>query len=347
MRWLTVASAATMMAFMPLTTHTTQAVTFDWAIVEDPGNAGDLQSQGIFGSVDYAYRISKHEVTNAQYAEFLNAVDPTGANALSLYHSGMSGSYGGISNLGTSAGARYLTIEGRERKPVVYVSFIDAMRFVNWLHHGQASETESGPYAIEDGLTETRSATATYFLPSEHEWYKAAYYDPRSWVVGGPPGDSHYWSYPTRSNTPPPAHSPPCSNCANYDGVVGNSTDVGAYRGATSYYGTFDQGGNVWEWNESLIAGTRTGLRGARGGSWGTSSVELSSGFRLSDINRYPPTQHHSTVGFRVASAIPEPTTCNLALALLCLAVLRHRCPRLVDGGVIGNSVFCQIGVRK
>lgn len=301
MRWLTPVAAGVIVALTP---PATQALSFDWVAVEDPGNAGEVQSQGVFGGVDYTYRISKHEVTNAQYAQFLNAVDPTGANALSLYDSNMSGSYGGISNLGTIDGARYMTLEGRKRKPVVYVSFVDAMRFVNWLNNGQGSETESGVYAINDGLTETRSATATYFLPSENEWYKAAYYDPRSTVEGGPPGDSHYWNYPTRRDTAPIAYPPICSNCANYNGVVGDSTDVGAYRSSTSYYGTFDQGGNVWEWNESVIEGQ---LRGVRGGSWSTSALELSSAFRLSDENRYPPLQQLPALGFRVASAIPDP----------------------------------------
>jgi len=42
----------------------------------------------IFG-IDYDFRTGKHEVTNAQYAEFLNGVDTTGANALGLYKSSM------------------------------------------------------------------------------------------------------------------------------------------------------------------------------------------------------------------------------------------------------------------
>jgi len=66
------------------------------------------------------------------------------------------------------------------------------MRFVNWLENGQPADgsgTESGVYTIGSGVNETRAAAASYFIPSEDEWYKAAYYDPRLEAAGGPPGD--------------------------------------------------------------------------------------------------------------------------------------------------------------
>ncbi len=40
-------------------------------------------------------------------------------------------------------------------------------------------------------------------------------------------------------------------------------TPVGAFTQADSYYGTYDQGGNVWEWNDTIIGSSR----GVRGGS--------------------------------------------------------------------------------
>ena len=52
---------------------------------------------------------------------------------------------------------------------------------------------------------------------------------------------------------------------ANYDGFVGHLTDVGAYL-CPSPYGTYDQAGNAWEWNEAVL-----GLqynREMRGGSY-------------------------------------------------------------------------------
>jgi formylglycine-generating enzyme required for sulfatase activity len=62
------------------------AVTMEWVEVGDPGNDPDTavmtccgSSTGTtgYGSVPYTYWIGKYEVTNAQYAEFLNAVAAT------------------------------------------------------------------------------------------------------------------------------------------------------------------------------------------------------------------------------------------------------------------------------
>ena len=96
----------------------THAVTFDWVTVGDPGNPSDTEvmSDGTtgYGSVGYVYRISKHEVTNAQYAEFLNAVAKTDTYA--LYDSRMGnpnpvdGGYGGITRSGISGGLTYSAI---------------------------------------------------------------------------------------------------------------------------------------------------------------------------------------------------------------------------------------------
>ena len=66
-------------------------MTVDWVGVEGPGNACDAQPQGCFGAVAAAFRIARTEVTNAQYAEFLNAVaqaDPNGLYNPSMASSG-------------------------------------------------------------------------------------------------------------------------------------------------------------------------------------------------------------------------------------------------------------------
>ncbi len=141
-------------------------VTFDWATVGNPGNGPDQDyGGGPFGAVSYTYRISKHEVTNAQYTKFLNAVDPTGANPNLggddpfLYNSLMSATANGGINFDSGApnGSKYQLKSGRGNNPVIFVSFFDAMRFTNWLQNGQGTgSTESGVYTIGNGVNETR-----------------------------------------------------------------------------------------------------------------------------------------------------------------------------------------------
>jgi len=309
-------------------------VTFDWATVGNAGNAADTTG---FGAVSYNYAISKTEVTNAQYTEFLNAVDPTGANGLALFNANMADNFGGIENTGAVDGARYIAQAGREQNPVTFVSFFDAMRFTNWLHNGQgAGDTEAGAYTIGSGVNEVRSASARFWIPSEDEWYKAAYHDATAGTAGV------YFDYATGSDNVPvsnqPGDNPAAVNYFNNDdlangfndgyAVSGSTsfllttnpfTDVGAYTAAASPYGTFDQNGNVWEWNEAVI---RSSVRGLRGGSWGDSSDILRADFRF-DIRI--PTGEFISVGFRVAS-IPEPSTLLLgALASVGLLLRRRR----------------------
>jgi formylglycine-generating enzyme required for sulfatase activity len=216
-------------------------VIFDWATVGNPGNAADQDyGDGNFGSVAESYRISKHEVTNDQYAEFLTKVAASDPN--SLFHANMDITRGGSSGTFT-----YAVNSGFGPNPVNYVSYFNAMRFTNWLKNGQptglqaAGTTENGVYAIGTGVNETRAASASFFLPSEDEWYKAAYLDPRLASAGGPPGDDNYWLYPTQHDTVPTAQAPPGgANSANFTSAVGDTTDVGAYPGTTGFYGTFD-----------------------------------------------------------------------------------------------------------
>jgi len=185
-------------------------VEFDWVTVGDPGNACDTQTDGCFGSVAGAYRISKYEVTNDQYAEFLNAVAATDTNA--LYDTFMGSHYtGGITRSGSSGSYSYSAKAGRGDMPVNQVSFWNAVRFANWLHNGQPPNwlhngqptgeqddctTEDGAYTLTPtGITNntvTRNAGAQVFVPSEDEWYKAAYYDTGSML---------YFDFPAGSDT--------------------------------------------------------------------------------------------------------------------------------------------------
>src|SRR5436190_1925357 len=156
------------------------AVTIETVPIGNIGNAPDQDyGSGRYGAVGYPYRIGTYEVTNSQYAEFLNAKDGTGANSLELYSSSMSSSpRGGIHVVvGNANGLKYGVKANMGNKPVNFVSCYDALRFANWLNNGQGSgDTETGAYTLSLGQSVARNAGATWFLPTENEWYKAAYY---------------------------------------------------------------------------------------------------------------------------------------------------------------------------
>jgi formylglycine-generating enzyme required for sulfatase activity len=299
-------------------------VIVDWVTVGSPGNAADAPATNCFaancGAVASAYRIGKYEVTNAQYAEFLNA--KAAADPLALYDTNMDSSpQGGIARSGTSGSFAYTAKSGFANKPVTFVSFFDAVRFANWLNNGQGNaDTETGAYTLLGGSsipnnfsTVGRNAGASIFLPSESEWYKAAYYDGIA---------ASYFDYPAGSNAAMACAAPGATaNTANCENAASGLTDVGAYTGSASPWGTFDQGGNVVEWNEQIVSSS---IRGARGGTWEPAShgpVDLSATFRSST----GALGGANWLGFRVASAVPEPGTGLLVLVGLAPLAARRR----------------------
>ena len=134
------------------------ATEIDWVTVDDSGNPPDANG---FGAVPYVFQIAKHEVTNEQYVEFLNAVaksDPHGLwsesmGAPLLRDLGQGGIQENLpvfaERTGPPGAYRYACRAGWEKKPVVYVTFLSAMRFANWRHHGGGSgNTENGAYDL-------------------------------------------------------------------------------------------------------------------------------------------------------------------------------------------------------
>jgi formylglycine-generating enzyme len=312
------------------------AISIETVPVGDVGNAndpadGDSHTVGVqhFGAVGYAYNIGKYEVTLGQYTAFLNAVAST--DTYGLYNTNMMTDLkiAGIIRTGDSGSYSYSVI-GSPAHPATYVSWGDAARFSNWLDNGQptgaqnATTTEDGAYTLNGATSNaalmavTRNAGAQWFIPTENEWYKAAYYQPAA-----ADGDSDgYWNYPMKTNGEPYSDQPPgatpdntrVGNFYKDDGVVNGYddgyavtgsttysdgqnylTDVGAYTSSPSYYGTFDQGGNVYEWNETKISSSR----GVRGGAWLDFSYNGRAAF---DRNSDFPATAFSVVGFRVAS---------------------------------------------
>jgi sulfatase modifying factor 1 len=298
-------SVAALAAVTGLATSVASAsITIPTVAIGNPGNAADPITG--FGSVAYSYNIGTTEVTNAQYAAFLNAVAATDTYA--LYNTDMAGSFGGITRSGSAGSYTYSTVSGRANNPVNFVSFWDATRFANWLHNGQGSgDTETGAYTLTSsgisGNTVTRNAGWQWAVTSENEWYKAAYHQPAS--AGG--DSDNYWLYSTSSNTITTAQ-------ANYDALIGNTTPVGSY--AANYYGTFDMGGNVWEWNDGILFDI---TRIIRGGSFNNNGNDLRSVTRSNGL----PSLEVSLVGFRV-SQVPAPGAVAL-LAIGGLVTARRR----------------------
>jgi formylglycine-generating enzyme required for sulfatase activity len=310
-----------------------QAVVIDTVTVGNPGNAGFSDYVGgvqvYFGDVDYVYNISKYEVTAGQYTAFLNAVAAT--DTYGLYNESManlSSTVNGcnIIRTGSDGSYAYSVASDWANRPVNWVSWGDAARFSNWLHNGQptgaqnASTTENGSYylngatSLEDLWAVTRKPGATWVIPSEDEWVKAAYHK-NDGVTGS------YWKYPTGVTTTYPGRdvteATKPGNNANYflstaGGYLDNTyyrTEVGEFELSDSPYGTFDQGGNVSEWTEGVY-NPITGLSefAVRGGSYGG----MYSGMSNTSRTGSQPTYEGRLTGFRVT---PEPAT----LALLAL----------------------------
>jgi sulfatase modifying factor 1 len=302
-RWA-LAVAAVSYAFAAPIAH---AVTIDMVTVGDPNNTADDTG---YGAVADEYRIGKYEVTIQQYTDFLNAVAAT--DPYSLYNTSMASNLNiaGISRAGSSGSYTYSVINNgglSGNRPITYVSWFDAARFANWMQNGQGSgSTETGAYTLVGGQTSgaapAKNLGAQFYIPTENEWYKAAYYK-------GSGTNAGYWDYATQSDTAPGNTIGSGANQANYrlDGttyaVTQSSsysssqnylTDVGAFSSSASAYGTFDQSGNVWEWND--LAGDTGSSRGQRGGCWDYSAFGLSSSFRPTD----DPSSEDDSVGFRL-----------------------------------------------
>ena len=300
------------------------------------------------GAVDYVYSIGKYEVTAGQYTSFLNAVAAT--DTYGLYNPLMSSRIHGckIRQFGSPGFFTYVVefdgdcAEDSDwvDRSVNLVSWADAARFANWMHNGQptsaqdSTSTEDGAYDLFatqeyydldgqiidfDGhrtalLAVVREPDATWVIPSEDEWYKAAYH-----YNDGVHGS--YWDYPTSSDAAPSniLIDPDPGNNATFRSVFFNSeptvgspyyrTEVGAHENSNSPYGTFDQGGNVWEWNEGILYGVSHGLRG---GSWVYDSGNMHAASR--DIQQLPDLSRELDImGFRVArTALGETTPADV-----------------------------------
>ncbi len=173
------------------------------------------------GAVAYPYGIGQLEITVSQWVDFLNTADPEGRNRHRLYSSDESGDawprFGQIDFARRAPAGRHYSLAAPEwgDKPYGFANFLRAARFVNSLYNGKvlgkrrssengfsyvtyrvrlSANTEHGMYDMRKRAA-TRSHKSGFVIPSQNEWIKAAYYDPKSTAA------IPYWKYPTNPGT--------------------------------------------------------------------------------------------------------------------------------------------------
>jgi len=289
----------------------TGANQFDIDFVTIAGSAGDGfggQHLGFTTSnIAHDYRIGVYEITNDQWNKFKADLGvPVTGTPSNAYDEGP-----------THTGANVPTNE---------VSWHEAAQFVNWLNtstghqpaykftgtQGTADYTLDAwsPAEADNGTNPFRHKNAFYFLPTENEWVKAAYWNGTSLqtFANASPDD-------LVSGVPDPAKW-------NYDPSAGSQPwDVGS--GVEELNGTYDLMGNVTEWMESPFSDASFGT-GSNRALLGGSYLNSDSGLALGSRGLGSPAIEGSAVGFRVASVVPAPASLSL-LAVGALALLNRR----------------------
>lgn len=158
------------------------------------------------------------------------------------------------------------------RHPVVCVSWQDAQQYVSWL---------------------SQTTGATYRLPSEGEWGRAAGGSGGGCSVNGADRSFEQWLQSRFSVDWDLSSSLACQ------GSDGSATTAAVGTDGSNGVGLSDMVGNVWEWTEDCWEGDCT-RRVVRGGSWSDLAEDLRPGARTWDRagNR------DSRSGFRVARTL-------------------------------------------
>ncbi len=309
-----------------------------WATITHAGNApwvGPIHPTGNItlnlGRVDYEYRISRTEVTGAEWFEFVQAYAPyAGQDANSSTFIGNLVTWHPASGYGLRSGA--------ENKPIARIGWRFAARYVNWLHNGKANTPEAfeaGAYDTSTfgdvpggGITDqaTHSLGARYWIPSLDELVKASHFDPDRHG----PGQPGYWLYPTSSDTAPVWGPPGVGQSHAGSGFL---YEVAAFRDVQSPWGLWDTSGGVTEWtetlNNTLAPGHNPDGRWIDGSSWvfGLPIPDIGEGpFTADRIDYFGsgfPDEFH--IGLRIAREVPSQSSAVVLLGAVPLLARKRR----------------------
>jgi formylglycine-generating enzyme required for sulfatase activity len=266
------AASAAVAARADTITHGGTTINMAFVNVDNAGNPADPATGSLYGAVGYDYRIGTYDVTAAQWAT-VKAADPNVGGAQAPHWSGS--------------------------QPAGGMTWNGAAEFCNWLTTGNALHgyySISGGFATPNALSHDAYAAlygTTYFIPTENEWYKAAFYSGSG---------STYYTYAEGSNSvPTPVISGTAPGTAVYwsNGVEPTAPAAVDQAGGLSPYGAMGMDGNVDQWTETAIGSDRV----LRGGDWGADSSDLASSARDTDWENW---SWNYSIGFRVAE-VPEP----------------------------------------
>lgn len=302
---------------------------FKWANIHDENNAAypggpPFDGNKGRGSVAYAYRISKLEITTQQWADFLNMALRQGVD-LNRYD--LRPAFWGASR----AGSQYTV--SRPIQGVLGLNWRAGAYYCNWLNNGKQeswSSCQSGAYDASTlggvpGQPYTdqlyHSPGAKFWIPTLDEYLKASHYDPNKDGTGG------WWDYPYKSNSPPIPGPPGVGQTSggwNPGDFSELSLDLGAYKGFTSAYGLWDLSGGAREWVEEPIP-YDIGVYKVRGqfGSYAGDRGYLDADHVQVLLSDYP--AEGGFYGFRIAGQIPTPSVMAVFVGIAGYASRRRR----------------------
>ncbi len=229
------------------------------------------------------YYMGKYEVTNIQFAEFLNdygqittksSSDYPSQTMINLSGSYSSATYGEEKCRISQSGTKFTVASGYNDYAIIYVTWYGAYEYCKWLSEKTGEK---------------------YSLPSEAQWEYAAGGGSTHQKWSGTTSESELYKYANYWQSP------------STDGYK-NVAPVGKFKANT--LGLYDMSGNVWEWcmdwydsgyysksaKKDPVNTTDGSGRVVRGGSWSGYAAYARVAYR----DYYTPTFSGFNLGFRV-----------------------------------------------